>query len=146
MHTPQNALELVDVSKIKEALSAGYVPVRTAEFAEMIESLKTENIHLTEENKHLLEEQSKASSPTIASFYPSHPVVVLAPQTQQVVSPAPSQADIEAQRQAQAAADKANRRQQLIQAWMTMQQTNQPKTLNLNVRDCTRFPALCAGR
>ncbi|QNI31974.1 hypothetical protein H7849_23660 [Alloacidobacterium dinghuense] len=56
-------------------------------------------------------------------------------------SAVPSQADLAAQQN-------AFKRQQMIQTWLTLQNMNRPQTQNLNVTvsDCTRQPALCAGR
>ena len=122
MHNPQNALEYVDVSKTKEAFSAGYVPARAGEIADLITALKEEIARLTAENTRLQNGQ-----PT---------QIVVVPTTQ-----VPSQAEIEAR-------ERALKRQQLINAWMTLQNMNRPQTqnLNVNVTDCTRFPALCAGK
>jgi hypothetical protein len=129
MHNPKNVLELVDVSKIQVALSAGYVPVRSAELAELIASFKEEIARLSAENTRLQSEQARQ----VAAAPPSS---------------TPSQAELEAQRRTQIAAEKAARRQQMIQSWLMLQNINRPQTqnLNVNVTDCTRFPALCVGR
>ncbi len=130
MHNPKNQMEYVDVAKTQDAFKAGYVPVRVAEIADVINYLKGENDRLTTENARLL------GSPATPA-----PVIVIAPQAQPA---APSQAQIEAQQRAEAAA----RRQQIIQSFLMMQNANRPKTqnLNVNITDCTRYPALCAGR
>lgn len=130
MHTPKNSLEYVDVKQIQAALNSGYVPVRSAEIIDAINYLHAENDRLTAENARL-----KGSPATPA------PVVIIAPQAQ---PDAPSQAQIEAEQRAEAAA----RRQQIIQSFMMMQNANRPQTQNLNVSvtDCTRYPALCVGR
>lgn len=130
MHTPKNSIEYVDLRQIQAALNNGYVPVRSAEIIDAINYLHAENDRLTAENARL-----KGSPATPA------PVVVIAPQPQ---PDAPSQAQIEAEQRAQAAA----RRQQIIQSFIMMQNANRPQTQDLNVRvtDCTRYPALCAGR
>lgn len=130
MHTPKNSIEYVDVKLIQAALNNGYVPVRSAEIMDAINYLHAENDRLTAENARL-----KGSPATPA------PVIVIAPQAQPA---APSQAQIEAEQRAQAAA----RRQQIIQSFLMMQNANRPQTqnLNINVTDCTRYPALCVGR
>lgn len=127
MHTPNNGLEFVPVNNTKEALSAGYVAVRAAELGEFISALKEENTRLAAENTRL-----QSQSPIKAS---SEPAASL-----------PPQADLEAQRRAQAAAEKAARRQQMIQTWLMLQNVNRPQNLNVNVTDCNRSPALCVGR
>ena len=125
MHNPNNGLEYVDVGKTKEAFTAGYVPFRTAEISELITGLNEEVIRLRSENERLRQVQARTDTP------PPLPVV-----------------DVAAQQRAQAAQERAARRQQLLQAWMMLQNSNRPQTYNLDVttRDCTRFPALCAGR
>jgi len=130
MHTPKNSLEYVDVKQIQTALNNGYVPVRSAEIIDAINYLHAEIDRLTAENARL-----KGLPATPA------PVVVIAPQAQPA---APSRAQIEAEQRAEAAA----RRQQIIQAFLMMQNANRPQTqnLNVNVTDCTRYPALCVGR
>jgi hypothetical protein len=124
MHNPKNELEFVEVNNTKQALSAGYVPVRAAELGEFISALKDENARLTAENARLQESPSKPAQE----------------------APLPTAADVLAQTRAAQAAEKAARRQQMIQTWMMLQNMNRPQTLNLNVTDCTRSPALCAGR
>jgi hypothetical protein len=130
MHNPKNELEFVEVNNTKQALSAGYVPVRAAELGEFISALKEENSRLAAENTRLQQsEQAKE--------------VTAAP-----TSSTPSQAELEAQRPAKIEAQKAARRRQMIQTWMMLQNMNRSQTQNLNitVSDCTRSPALCAGR
>jgi hypothetical protein len=129
MHNPKNELEFVPVNNTKDALSAGYVPVRAAELGEFISALKEENSRLSAENT-LLQNQAAKQVSNVPTSLP------------------PTQAELEAQRQAQIAAEKAARRQQMIQTWLTLQNINRPQTQNLNVTvtDCTRSPALCVGR
>lgn len=123
MHNPQNALEYVDVSKTKEAFASGYVPARAAEIADLISALKEEISRLSAENARLQSAQAKQQ-------------VIVVPTTK-----APSQAEIEAR-------ERAAKRQQIINAWLALQNMNrqQNQNINVNVRDCTRLPALCAGR
>jgi hypothetical protein len=128
MHNPKNELEFVDVARIQAALTSGYVPVRAAELGEFIASMKEEVTRLSAEDARLQGLQAN-----------------------QVSGPAPSllsSAEQEAQRRAQAASEQATRRQQVIQSWLMLQNMNRPQTQNLNVTvsDCTRFPALCAGK
>jgi hypothetical protein len=123
MHSPNNQLEFVDVNNTQKAFSAGYVPVRAAELAELISSLKEESARLGAENTRLRIEVAK----------------------QVPIVPTPSRTDLEAQQRAQAEADRAAQRQRLIQTWLMLQNMNRPQTFNVNVTDCTRFPALCAG-
>jgi hypothetical protein len=128
MHNPKNELEFVEVNNTKQALSAGYVPVRAVELGELIASFKEEIARLSAENARLQGLQAN-----------------------QVYGPAPSllsPAEQETQRRAQAASEQASRRQQVIQSWLMLQNMNRPQTQNLNltVSDCTRLPALCAGK
>lgn len=129
MHNPKNELEFVDVKNAQQAFSAGYVPVRAAELGELISSLRDENTRLAAENTNLRIQ--------VARLVPAEPA-----------SPTASKAEIEAQQRQQIEAQKAARRQQLIQSWLMLQNMNRPQTqnFNVNVTDCTRFPALCAGR
>jgi uncharacterized small protein (DUF1192 family) len=122
MHNPKNELEFVPVTTTKQALDAGYVAVRAAELGEFIAALKEENARLAAENARLRNNQpTQASAPTPLP---------------------PTRFEIEAQQRA----EKAARRQQLIQTWLMLQNVNRPQTFNVNVTDCTRSPALCVGR
>jgi hypothetical protein len=128
MHNAKNGLEFVDATKIQAALTSGYVPVRTAEITESIGYLRAENERLTAENARLQGQQPRQTSTPGPSL--------LSPE------------ELDAQRRAQAASEQMARRQQLIQAFLMMQTGSRPQTQNLNVTvsDCTRFPALCAGK
>src|SRR6185312_15821368 len=139
MHNPQNALEYVEISKIKEAMDAGYVPVRLAEIAGVIASLQQQVSQLKDENASLksADQQKKSDSLVV------QPLIV---QPAPIVSPAqPSPAEIEVQERAQAEALRQEWRQQAIQAFLMMQNANRPRTYNMNVTvsNCTRYPALC---
>lgn len=129
MHNPKGEIEYVDVNNTKQAFAAGYVPARVSEIAELIGTLKEEIDRLTAENTRVRTELVKIQSISQADSIPS-------------------QAPTETQEEAQAEAAKAARRQQLLQTWMMLQNMNRPQTqnFNVNVTDCTRFPALCAGR
>jgi hypothetical protein len=109
MHNPKNGMEYVDVAKTQDAFKAGYVPVRVAEIADVINYLRSENERLTAENARV------KGSPATPS-----PVIVIAPQAQPA---APTQAEIDAQERAQASA----RRQQIILSFMMMQNANRPQ-------------------
>jgi hypothetical protein len=128
MHNPKNELEFVPVNSTNQALSAGYVAVRAVELGEFISTLKEEVSRLSAENARLQNQ-------------PAHAAFTLP------VPAAPSQADLQAQQRAQAAAEKAARRQQMIQAWLMLRGV-QPQTQNLNVQvtNCNQFPAMCTGR
>ena len=114
MHNPKNELEFVEVNSTKQALSAGYVAVRAVELGEFISLLKEENARLTADNTHLQSEQAKqvAAAPTLFT---------------------PSQADLEAQQRAQTAADKAARRQQMIQTWLMFRALTPPVQIPMPV-------------
>jgi len=109
MHNPKGALEYVDVNTTKQAFAAGYVPARVSEIAELIGSLKEEIDRLTAENKGLRTEQVKMQPPPQMNAFPT-------------------QAQIEAQQRAQAEAERAARRQQLLQTWMMLQNMNRQQT------------------
>ncbi len=130
MHNPNNELEFVEVNNTQKALSAGYLAVRAAELGELISSLKEENARLAAENTRL--QQSERAKQVGAA----------------PTSSTPSQAEFEAQQRAQIQAEKATQRQRMIQSWLMLQNMNRPQTQNLNVTvsDCTRSPALCAGK
>jgi hypothetical protein len=40
-------------------------------------------------------------------------------------------------------AEERRERQQLLLNWMKLRQSNRPQTFNVNVTDCTKYPALC---
>jgi hypothetical protein len=130
MHNPKNELEFVEVHNTKQALSAGYVAVRAAELGEFISALKETNARLAAENERFQQSEQARQVAAVPA------------------SPTTSQAELAAQARAQIEAQNAARRQQLIQTWMTLQNMNRPQTQNLNVTisDCTRLPALCAGK
>jgi hypothetical protein len=109
MHNPKNELEFVPVNNTKEALSKGYVAVRAVELGEFISTLKEENARLTEENARLQSGSKQVSAVTGSS---------------------PSQAEIDAQRRAQAASQSA-RHQQMIQTWIMLQGLNRPQPYQL---------------
>src|SRR6185437_8767408 len=115
MHNPQNALEYVEVSKIRESMDAGYVPVRLAEIAGVIASLQQQVSQLKAENASLksTDQQKKPD------------LLVLQPQP--IPSAQPSQTQIEAQERAQAEELREERRERAIQTFMLMQNMNRPQ-------------------
>jgi hypothetical protein len=121
MHNPQNELEFIETSDTQKAMATGYVPVRAAELGEFMSTMKDEVARLTSENARLQSDTANQA-------------------------PLPIVADVLAQTRANQAAEKAAKRQQMIQTWLMLQNMNRPQTLNLNVTDCTRSPAMCAGR
>ena len=116
MHSPKNELELVDVAKIKDALTAGYVPLRAVEIGELIASLKEEVARLTAENERL-----QGTQPTQTAAPPPP-------------AAGPSPEEIAAQERAQADAQRAALRQQLIlQIMQNMGTPAQPYRMPLPV-------------
>ena len=112
MHNPNNQLEFVDVKSIQHALSAGYVPVRAVELGEFISALQGENARLTEENARLQSEQAKSAvdASNAARAAASERL---------------------SQQAAQFEAEKAARRQQMIQSWLMLQNMNRPQTYQI---------------
>ena len=120
-HDPSGGLQLVPISEVKEKFMEGYVPVRAAEIGEIIRSLNEENSRLKEENAKLLRRQM----PNIVVTPSQAPAPTVAP------TPTSSQQDL---------------RRQMLMQWFMLQERNRPRTYNLNVRDCTKYPALCVGQ
>ena len=134
MHNPKNELEFVDASKTGQAFSAGYVPVRAAEIAETIASLREQVSQLSAENQRL--------QPAPADTQPHHWESVT-PQVQAVAPAAPSgptAEQIEAQRMADAA---AARRQALILG-LLMMNANRPQPYRLPDPNANRLKTNCA--
>jgi hypothetical protein len=111
MHNAKNGLEFVDATKIQAALTSGYVPVRAAEITESIGYLRAEIERLTAENARLQGQQPRQASAPGPSL--------LSPEEQ------------DARRRAQAASEQVTRRQQLIQAFLMMQNANRPQPYQL---------------
>lgn len=125
----QQHLEFIAASKIKESMEKGGKPIRLGDVLAALNAA-------TEKINQLQAENDKLWKLAMKDAPKSETVIVQQPAS------APSQAEIAAQQQADANA----RRQQAIQTWMLLQNMNRPQTLNLNVTNCTRLPALCAGR
>jgi hypothetical protein len=144
MHNPKNELEFVDVAKIQAALTGGYVPVRAAELGQFIASMKEEISRLSTENARL--QNAQQNSPTLAvqetglnetnchtydwlknaTVDQLKTCAALYPASNVGAPPSPSPAELAAQRDAQLAADRAARRQQIIQSWLMLQNMNRP--------------------
>jgi hypothetical protein len=123
-------LEFVPVHQVKESLDKGGRPVTLADILSVL-GVATEKVNqLQAENDRLWKVAMKDA--------PKSETVIV----QQPLQPVPSEAQIAAQRQAEANA----RRQQALQMWMTLQNPNRTQNLNVNVTNCARFPALCVGR
>ena len=119
--SPTGMIVFVPVSQTKERLANGYRPFTFGELKEAINSVVTINSNLSAEVQRLR---------------------TVAPQ-QQVPSQA-SQEQTLAAMQAQADQQRRElRRQALLNFMLGMQRTNPPQTIDLNVRDCSRYPALC---
>jgi hypothetical protein len=129
MHNPKNGIEFVPVDNIKTAMDGGYVAVRAAELGELISALKEENARLTAENAQLKSGSVKQPDP--------------------IVSSGPSAADVLAQANARVAAadaQKADRRQQLLQNWMMLQGINRPYQLPMPVNpNANRLKTNCTS-
>jgi hypothetical protein len=109
MHNPKGEIEFIPVQSTKAMLDAGYVQVRVAELTAIIQSLQEANARLTTENARL---QNVQTAPVPASLPPSL---------------MPTQADLDARREAQNRADKAERRQQALQTFFLVQSMNRPQ-------------------
>lgn len=108
----------VPISDIKYAVDSGDKPVRLGDLRAFITQLSTENDRLRTENERLwkvVEKQPSNQPPVTVNVQPS---------------PQISQEDAA-----------ALRRQILLRSLI-----RQPSpTINVNIRDCTRFPALCVN-
>jgi hypothetical protein len=128
MYNPQGRLEFVPVNSTKQAFESGYVPVRAADISNLIDSLSAENKKLESENAAL---RNASSRP------PTQPSSVTV-----VNETGPQQAAL--QREAMERAERQQRRQQLIQTFLGLQ--NRSQNVNVNVTNCNQYPALCVGR
>lgn len=133
----QSHLEFVPDANVKAAILAGGKPVVFGDVLSLlnaniqaINKLQAENAQLKSENDKLWKVAMKDAP---------HPETVV---IQQPVQSGPSVEQIAAQEQA----DANMRRQQAIQNYMLMQNSNRQQNINVNVTNCTRFPALCVGR
>jgi hypothetical protein len=125
-------LEFIPTHDIKASLEKGGHPVALADILTVL-SEATEKINqLQAENDRLWKIAMKDA--------PKSETVIV--QQQVPTQTAPTQSQIAAQKQAEADA----RRQQALQMWMALQNANRTQNINVRVSDCTRLPALCAGR
>jgi hypothetical protein len=116
----QQKIVFVPISSIKNALDQeGVSPVHYGELLQLLRQLGEENQRLKTENDHLWKvAENRPGAPT--------PVVV-----QQSPTPTP---DPDAERR--------QMRMMLLRSLLTPRSS----TVNVNVADCSRTPALCAGR
>lgn len=136
----QQHLEFIPSSQIKDAMMVrhgkpiflGDILSALGEATQTINKLQADNAALKAENEKLwkvaMKNNPSQPPPTVVVQQPPSP-------------PQPSPAQVEA-------AAREARRQQMIQAWMMLQNRNQPQNYNMHVTvsNCTRYPALCVGR
>jgi hypothetical protein len=118
----EQKLTFVRISSISKAVSEGGVlPVRYGDVLQLVQQLSQENQRLKTENDHLWK---------VAEGHPNstQPVIV------QQQPPPPPEDNVAAQRQ--------QMRMMLLRSLLAPQRS----TVNVNVTDCSRTPALCAGR
>jgi len=117
----EQKLVFVPISAIAKTMSEGGVPIRYGDVLQLLRQLTDENQRLKTENERLWRIAEKSSSS------PSPPPVIV--QT----PPAPPAVDPDLQR----------RQMQM----MLLRSLLVPRsTVNLNVTDCSRYPASCVGR
>jgi len=129
----QSRIEYIPASKIKESIENGGKPIRLGDILALLGQQNQKIDQLQAENAKLWQAVTNGTPRTQTVFVQQAPP---AP------PPAPSQAEIAEREQEEANA----RRQQALQTWLTLQNANRTQTINLNYRNCTRFPALCVGR
>jgi hypothetical protein len=116
----QQKIIFVPISSIAKAVDQeGVSPVRYGDLLQLVRQLGEENQRLKAENDHLWK---------VAENRPGPPPSVV---VQQAPTPAP---DPDAERR--------QMRMMLLRSLLAPRSS----TVNVNVTDCTRFPALCAGR
>lgn len=117
----QRQIVFVPISKTSKAINEdGVSPVSYGELLVLVRQLGEENQRLKAENDHLwkvAEGHPGASAPTVV-----------------VQQQAPPRADPDAERR--------QMRMMLLQSLLAPRSS----TMNVNVRDCSTYPALCAGR
>jgi hypothetical protein len=120
----QGKIVFVPISTITKAVNEdGVSPVNYGELLQLVKQLGEDNVRLKAENDHLWKVAEGHAPPAAA---PPTTVIV------QQQAPPPPDPDAE-RRQARA---------MLIRSLLAPRSS----TLNVNVSDCTRYPALCAGR
>ena len=113
----QQKLIFVPISSISKAVSEGVLPVRYGDVLQLVQQLSQENQRLKEENDHLWK---------VAEGHPNSapPVIV----------------------QQQAPPDNGNAERQQMRMMLLRSLLAPPRsTVNVNVTDCSRTPALCVG-
>lgn len=114
----QQQIVFVPISSTAKAINEeGVSPVRYGELLQLLRQLGEENQRLKAENDHLWKIAEKPSAQTSVT----------------VQQAAPPPADPDSGRQ--------QMRMMLLRSLLTPR-----STVNVNVTDCSRFPALCAGR
>ena len=113
----EQKLAFIPITSIKKAVDEGALPVRYGDLVQLIRQLTDENLRLKTENDHLWR---------VAENHTSAPPVIV---QQQSPPPDPN----------------ASRRQMQLMLLRSLL-TQQRSTANVNVTDCSRTPALCAGR
>ena len=115
----EQKLAFVPITSIKKAVEEeGALPVRYGDLVQLVRQLTDENQRLKTENEHLWRVAENHSNAT--------PVIV-----QQQAPPPPD--------------PNATRRQMQLMLLRSLL-TQQRSTVNVNVTDCSRTPALCVGR
>jgi hypothetical protein len=115
----QQKIAFIPISSISKAVDQeGASPVRYGDLLQLVRQLGEENLRLKTENDHLWK---------VAENRPGASTSVI---VQSAPNPSP---DPDAERR--------QMRQVLLRSLLT-----QHSTVNVNVTDCTRLPALCAGR
>lgn len=117
----EQQIEFVPVSSVAKAINAGASPIHYAELIQFIRQLTEENQRLKTENEKLWAIAGKAA--------PAAPVVVV----QQPQTPAPTPDNEAAERQ--------RMRMMLLRSMLAPGSS----TVNVNVRNCTAYPALCVN-
>lgn len=117
----ERQVRFVPVSSVKQAIDSGAVPVSLGDLQQLMGQLVAENQRLAQENEHLWKIAENKSSPAV-------------PPTVVVQTPTSQAPDLNAQKRAM--------QMMLLRQMLAPRQSN---TLNLNVRDCSKYPALCGN-
>jgi len=127
----QTRIEYIPASQIKDSIDKrGGKPIRLGDVLALL-------VQQTQKINQLQAENAKLWQ-AVTNGTPRTQTVVVQPT-------GPSPEELAEQRREADMADANARRQQMIQAWGIMQQ-NRSQTINLNYRNCSRYPALCVGR
>ncbi len=112
-------LAFIPISSIKQAMDDGAAPVRYGDVLQLVGQLSEENSRLKAENEHLWK-VAEAHAPSAS------PVIV--------------------QQQAPPTDPSAARRAGQLMVLRSLLTQRSTVNMNITVSDCTRLPALCAGR